>query len=97
MSEIEALTRRIEALEAKVGKVPGQTPVLPFLVDYSNDLGNSVACNDRIGPLLKRISELETYLDPLYGEKETASAGVKMAMVESQYSVIKDNQQNLGR
>ena len=68
-SEIEALTRRIEALECKVGRQShGQQPVIPYLVDYSNDLGNSLAGNDRIGPLLKRLDELETYLDPLYGE-----------------------------
>ena len=96
MSEIDALQRRIEALESKVGKVSGQTPVLPYLVDYSNDLGNSVAGNDRIAPLLKRIGELESYLDPLYGEKEACSMGVKMSIVEGQYAAVKDNQHNLG-
>ena len=95
-SEIEALTRRIEALEAKLGSAKGQ-PVLPYLVDYSNDLGNSVAGNDRIVPLLKRLEELETFLDPLYGEKEASSLGVKMSLVESQYNTIKENQELLGR
>jgi len=95
-SEIEALTRRIEALEAKLGSAKGQ-PVLPYLVDYSNDLGNSVAGNDRIVPLLKRLEELETFLDPLYGEKEASSLGVKMSLVESQYNTIKENQELLAR
>ena len=94
-SDFEALSRRIEALEAKVGGARGQT-VLPYLVDYSNDLGNSVAGNDRIVPLLKRLEELETFLDPLYAEKEASSLGVKMSLVESQHNTVKENQELLG-
>merc|ERR1719245_1884428 len=90
-TEVEALTKRIEALEAKIGRPQSQQqqPVLSYLVDYSNDLGNSLAGNDRIGPLLKRLDELETYLDPLYGEKEMNSAGVKLSLAESQHSLVK--------
>ena len=96
-SDFEALSRRIEALEAKLGGSRGQTvPVLPYLVDYSNDLGNSVAGNDRIVPLLKRLEELETFLDPLYAEKEASSVGVKMSLVESQHNTVKENQELLG-
>jgi len=95
-SDFEALSRRIEALEAKVGGARGQT-VLPYLVDYSNDLGNSVAGNDRIVPLLKRLEELETFLDPLYAEKEVSSLGVKMSLVESQHNTVKENQELLER
>ena len=94
-SDFEALSRRIEALEVKLGGARGQT-VLPYLVDYSNDLGNSVAGNDRIVPLLKRLENLETYLDPLYAEKEASSLGVKMSLVESQYNTVKENQEMLG-
>merc|ERR1712012_1158278 len=95
-AEIEALAKRIEALEAKVGK-NHSSPVLPYLVDYSNDLGNSLAGNDRIGPLLKRLDELETYLDPLYGENEMNSAGVKLSLAESQHSLVKENTRVLER
>ena len=96
--DIEALEKRIEALEARVGRTGvGPAPMLPYLVDYSNDLGNSVAGNDRIGPLMKRLEELETYLDPLYGEKETCSAGVKMSLLETQFTALKGNQELLGR
>ena len=91
------MSRRIEALETKLGSTRGQTgPVLPYLVDYSNDLGNSVAGNDRILPLLKRLEELETFLDPLYAEKEASSVGVKMSLVESQHNTVKENQELLG-
>merc|ERR1712168_384572 len=95
-TDLVALSKRVEALEAKVGDKVNQ-PILPFLVDYSNDLGNSLAGNDRIGPLLKRLDELETYLDPLYGEKEACSLGVKMSLVESQFSAVKENQELLER
>ena len=89
-TDLVALSKRVEALEAKVGDKVSQ-PILPFLVDYSNDLGNSLAGNDRIGPLLKRLEELETFLDPLFGEREAVSQGVKMSMVESQSENIRDN------
>ena len=89
-TEVEALTKRIEALEAKIGRPQSlqQQPVLSYLVDYSNDLGNSLAGNDRIGPLLKRLDELETYLDPLYGEKEACSLGVKRGIKYSEAVLI---------
>ena len=78
-TDIEALTRRIEALEAHVGKHSGE-PLVGNLVEYSNDLGNSLAGNDRILPLMKRLEELETFLDPLFGEREVCSLGVKMSL-----------------
>ena len=78
-TDIEALTKRIEKLEAQVGKQTGD-PLVGHLVEYSNDLGNSLAGNDRILPLMKRLEELETYLDPLFGEKEACSLGVKMSL-----------------
>ena len=78
-TDIEALTKRIEKLEAQVGKQTGD-PLVGQLVEYSNDLGNSLAGNDRILPLMKRLEELETYLDPLFGEKESCSLGVKMSL-----------------
>merc|ERR1712179_624835 len=93
-TDLVALSKRVEALEAKVGDRVNQ-PILPFLVDYSNDLGNSLAGNDRIGPLLKRLDELETFLDPLFGEREAVSQGVKMSMVESQADNIRDNMEML--
>ena len=79
-TDIEALSKRIEKLEAQVGKHAGGDPIVGHLVDYSNDLGNSLAGNDRILPLMKRLDELETYLDPLFGEKEACSLGVKMSL-----------------
>ena len=79
-TDIEALTKRIEKLEAQVGKHGGGDPLVGHLVEYSNDLGNSLAGNERILPLMKRLDELETYLDPLFGEKEACSLGVKMSL-----------------
>ena len=78
-TDIEALTQRIEALEAHVGKHSSE-PLVGNLVEYSNDLGNSLAGNDRILPLMKRLEELETFLDPLFGEREVCSLGVKMSL-----------------
>merc|ERR1712227_982238 len=46
----------------------------------------------RIGPLLKRLDELETYLDPLFAEKEACSLGVKLSLAESEFETVKANQ-----
>merc|ERR1712141_71676 len=94
-TDIEALTNRIEKLEAQVGKHGGGDPLVGHLVEYSNDLGNSLAGNERILPLMKRLDELETYLDPLFGEKEACSLGVKMSLVENQFEAVRENQESL--
>merc|ERR1712066_899146 len=70
-------------------------PLVSQLVEFSNDLGNSLAGNDRILPLMKRLDELETFLDPLFGEKEACSLGVKMSLVENQFEAVKENQDSL--
>ena len=95
-TDLQAIAKRVEALEAKVGDRVCQ-PILPFLVDYSNDLGNTLAGNDRIGPLLKKLDQLESYLDPLFGEREVVSRGVKMSMIESQANSLRQNQDMLER
>merc|ERR1711874_108438 len=73
----------------------GGDPLVGHLVEYSNDLGNSLAGNERILPLMKRLDELETYLDPLFGEKEAYSLGVKMSLVENQFEAVRENQESL--
>lgn len=75
---------------AKPGKRTAQ-PILPFLVDYSNDLGNNLASRDRIAPLMKRVDELETYLDPLFGEETTMSDTTKLNIVSSQEAQLNNN------
>ena len=62
-----------------MGKHSGE-PLVNHLVEFSNDLGNSLAGNERILPLMKRLEELETFLDPLFGEREVCSLGVKMSL-----------------
>merc|ERR1712223_425013 len=93
-TDIEALTKRIEMLEAQIGKHSGE-PLVNHMVEFSNDLGNSLAGNERILPLMKRLEELETYLDPLFGEKEVCSLGVKMSLVENQFEAVRENQDSL--
>merc|ERR1711988_130367 len=93
-TDIEALNKRIEMLEAQIGKHSGE-PLVNHLVEFSNDLGNSLAGNERILPLMKRLEELETYLDPLFGEKEVCSLGVKMSLVENQFEAVRENQDSL--
>jgi len=95
---LSALARRIENLEQRTwGNNPrlGLNPVTSRLAEYSTDLGNSLVGHDRITPLLKRIDELEAYLDPMFGEGTGQSDRVKQSIVLSQEDKIREDYSNL--
>ena len=43
---------------------------MPRLSDIAKEIGNSVGTRERITPLFRRLKELETYMDPTYGENK---------------------------
>ena len=93
-TELTAVGARLDVLEARVGESVN-SPLLPFLADYSNQLGNSLGGNDRIAPLMRKLEELETFLHPLFGEQESLSPAVRLSLVESQLSNIQESQAQL--
>merc|ERR1712115_660759 len=90
-ADMASLAKRVEVLEKRVGSRPGQQPLVPVLAEYSTDLGNGLAGNERIVPVLRRTEELETFLDPLFGEAATQKDGVRWAIAESQKERLKNN------
>jgi len=90
-ADMASLAKRVEVLEKRVGSRPGQQPLVPVLAEYSTDLGNGLAGNERIVPVLRRTEELETFLDPLFGEAAAQKDGVRWAIAESQEERLKNN------
>jgi len=88
---VESLAKRVELLERRVGSRPRQQPLVPALAEYSTDLGNGLAGNERIVPVLRRTEELETFLDPLFGETAAQKDGVRWAIAESQGERLNSN------
>merc|ERR1712080_22951 len=95
-ADLTALASRVEQLERRVGCKTGQ-PLVPSLAEYSTDLGNGLAGNDRVVPLLRRTEELETFLDPLFGESGVRQEGVRWSIVESQGERLNNNLDMLQR
>jgi len=89
--DLAALTRRLERLEERTyGSRPrtAQEPIVHRLAEFSTDVGNSLAGHDRITPIIKRLEELETYLDPMFAETSSQTDRVKQSIVLSQAGQI---------
>merc|ERR1712098_94373 len=95
--DLAALANRIDLLEERLGGRAGMQPVLGSLAELSTDLGNSLAGNDRVEPLLRRTQELETFLDPLFGETGMRGEGVRWSIVESQGDRLNKDLEMLNR
>jgi len=99
--EIAALSRRLEKLENKIhghNKVrTNRTPLVKSIADLSTDVGNSLAGHDRITPIIRRLDELEMYLDPVFGETGSQTDRVKQSIVLSQQNQIQQDLDTLER
>eukprot|EP00088_Acartia_fossae_P053961 TRINITY_DN6165_c0_g1_i7.p1 TRINITY_DN6165_c0_g1~~TRINITY_DN6165_c0_g1_i7.p1 ORF type:complete len:185 (+),score=55.12 TRINITY_DN6165_c0_g1_i7:34-588(+) len=94
-NEIGALTKRLEKLEHSIwGENKAKTmstPLVQNIAELSTDVGNSLAGHDRITPIIKRLDELEMYLDPVFGENTSQTDRVKQSIVLSQEAEIQKN------
>merc|ERR1712059_53683 len=97
MADLSALASRLDRIEERVGTRVRQQPLVPCLAEYSTDLGNGLAGNERVVPTLRRTEELETFLDPLFGETGLRGEGVRWTMVESQGDRLNKNLDMLQR
>ncbi|KAF2365646.1 Dynactin subunit p22 [Trinorchestia longiramus] len=72
---MDLLETRLQRLEQKMfGSAPreGSYPeVVSTLADLSTDLGNALSTRDRMMAVMKRLDELDSYLDPCYGTAAT--------------------------
>jgi len=97
-SDLSALSRRVEKMEERVwgsGPRNSQKSITHGLAEYSTDVGNSLAVHDRILPIMKRIDELEMYLDPMFAENCSQTDRVKQSIILSQADQIEDEYNHL--
>lgn len=55
--------------------------VVPQLLEAVKQLGEALDRRDRISPLFRRVKELETFLDPSFGESHGLPAAIKADLV----------------
>merc|ERR1712203_568824 len=58
--------------------------VVPRLTDIAKDVGNAVGTRERAAPLFRRLKELESYMDPSFGESKGLPAELKVEMILAQ-------------
>ena len=75
------LERHIYGADAKKEAVRGSEPFVERLNEVAKDCGNALESRERIAPLLRRITELESYLDPTFGESKGLSAQCKVDLI----------------
>jgi tetrahydromethanopterin S-methyltransferase subunit G len=94
-SDVAAITRRLDNLEHRIWgeqKVRRcREPLSRSIAELSTDVGNSLAGHDRITPIIKRLDELEMYLDPVFAETRSQTDRVKQSIVLSQQMEIQNN------
>jgi len=97
-ADLTALNRRVEKMEQRVwgsGPRTSQKSVAHGLAEFGTDVGNSLALHDRILPIMKRIDELEMYLDPMFAESCSQTDRVKQSIVLSQAGQIEQEYNDL--
>lgn len=63
--------------------------IVPRLTDIAKDVGNAVGTRERAAPLFRRLKELESYMDPSFGESKGLPAELKVQMILAQEEKIR--------
>ncbi|XP_076042772.1 dynactin 3, p24 subunit [Oratosquilla oratoria] len=101
MANTEVLTLLDERLIQLEDKVYGNQPkdekfpeVLSTLTSLSTSLGNALGTRDRMMMVMKRLDELERYIDPNYGAS-TLPDGVKLDLIMAREENLRSHHQQL--
>lgn len=63
--------------------------VVPRLTDIAKEVGNAISTRERVVPLFRRLKELESYMDPSFGESKGLPAELKVEMILAQEEKIR--------
>lgn len=63
--------------------------IVPRLTDIAKEVGNAVGTRERVAPLFRRLKELETYMDPSFGESKGLPTELKVEMILAQEEKIR--------
>lgn len=97
---VDVLEKRVRQLESRVydpTKKDGDIECIPFLSKLNADLGNNLDRRDRIAPIMRRIQELELYLDPNFSEDKGIPTGVKLELILAQEQKIRETSDMLAK
>jgi len=92
---IETIEARIHQLERVLQSSHADsdgTPILPRLTGISKEMGQALSGRDRIAPLVRRLKELQGYLEPTFGESKGLSADVKADIILASRTKLIDSQ-----
>ncbi|KAF4528263.1 hypothetical protein B566_EDAN014153, partial [Ephemera danica] len=92
---LDVLQNRITTLEEKVfgnkKSFDGTKPLADSVVEINNQLASALVQRDSINTLLKRLTELDKYLDPSYGEEVGLNAAAKLELVMAMEPELRQN------
>ncbi|XP_064121484.1 uncharacterized protein LOC135225866 [Macrobrachium nipponense] len=96
---LEVLEERVRKLEEKIfGPLPKDAEypeVVSTLASLGGQLGSALGTRDRMMMVMKRLDELERYLDPTYGEAFELSDSLKLDLVLAREEHLRSQQQQL--
>ncbi|CAL4151527.1 unnamed protein product, partial [Meganyctiphanes norvegica] len=71
--------------------------VVPTLANLGGQLGAALGTRDRMMMVMKRLDELQRYLDPTYGESLELSDNVKLDLVLNREEQLQQQHQQLNK
>ena len=63
--------------------------IVPRLTDISKEVGSTIGTRERLAPLLRRLTELDAYIDPSFGESKGLPADIKAEIILAQEEKIR--------
>ncbi|KAK7072725.1 hypothetical protein SK128_001453 [Halocaridina rubra] len=99
VENLDVLEERVRKLEEKIfGPLPKDAEypeVVSTLASLGGQLGSALGTRDRMMMVMKRLDELERYLDPSYGEAIELSDSLKLDLVLAREEHLRSQQQQL--
>ncbi|XP_042231308.1 uncharacterized protein LOC121872561 [Homarus americanus] len=99
VESLHVLEERVKKLEEKIfGPLPKDAEypeVVSTLASLGGQLGSALGTRDRMMMVMKRLDELERYLDPSYGESLELSDNVKLDLVLAREEQLRNQYQHL--
>ncbi|XP_069954476.1 dynactin subunit 3 [Cherax quadricarinatus] len=96
---IQVLEERVKKLEEKIfGPLPKDAEypeVVSTLASLGGQLGSALGTRDRMMMVMKRLEELERYLDPSYGESLELTDSIKLDLVLAREEQLRNQYQHL--
>ncbi|KAG8228416.1 hypothetical protein J437_LFUL003889 [Ladona fulva] len=92
---LDVLDARVKLLESRVlgkkGKVDVKSSVMDSIMVINTQIVNALAGREQVTTVLKRLDELEKYMDPSFGDINPLSLKAKLEVVQSMEGELEQN------